>query len=270
MHDDISDIQRFYDGGVPIEDGRLERHQLERDVTLRYLDEYLPPRARILEIGAATGAYTVELARRGHSVCAVDLSANLIAKCRERVASARLQESVTFAVADARDLSGITEGDFDAVLLMGPLYHLVEQSDRLLALTESFSRLKPDGLLFSSLISRFGILGQLLKTIPQWIEDQAEVRSIVERGRDPEDAPKGGFRGYYCTLSEVQPLHESAGFETLEIAGAEREISADDESYNRLEGEQRELWLDLLFRISTEPSMIASSRHLLYLGRRPR
>jgi len=172
-------------------------------------------------------------------------------------------------VADARDLSGIAGGDFDAVLLMGPLYHLLEESDRLLALTQSLSLLKPGGLVFSSLISRFGIMGSLLKDYPHWIENQAEVWSLVEQGRDPEDAPKGGFRGYFSTLLEARFLHESAGLQTLVLAGAEPAISADDESYNLLEGKRRELWLDLFFHISTEPSMVASSRHLLYIGRKP-
>ncbi|MCD4707619.1 MAG: class I SAM-dependent methyltransferase [Candidatus Sabulitectum sp.] len=269
MKDDIGDIRDFYNCSVTMEDGRLQRHQLEYDITLRFFDKYLPPSARILEIGAATGAYTVHLARRGHSICAVDLSANLIEKCEEQVNSAGLQKSVSFAVADARDLSGIAESDYDAVLLMGPLYHLVEESDRLLVLTQSMSRLKPGGLVFSSMISRFGIMGSLLKDYPHWIEDQAEVWSLVEKGREPEDAPKGGFRGYFSTLSETRLLHESAGLQTLVFAGAEPAISADDESYNQLEGKRRELWLDLFFHISTEPSMVASSRHLLYIGRKP-
>jgi hypothetical protein len=53
------------------------------------------------------------------------------------------------------------------------------------------------------------------------------------------------------------------------LAGVEPGISADDESYNRLEGVQRRLWLDLLDEISTEPSILGASRHLLYVGRKP-
>lgn len=54
----------------------------------------------------------------------------------------------------------------------------------------------------------------------------------------------------------------------MQIAGVEPAISADDESYNRLEGDVRERWLDLLFEISSEPSIVAASRHILYVGRR--
>ena len=77
MFDDISDIAQFYDGNPDGEHGRLEQHQLEYDLTWRYLDQYLPPHGTILEVGAATGRYTLELARRGYAVTAVDLSAAL-------------------------------------------------------------------------------------------------------------------------------------------------------------------------------------------------
>ena len=52
------------------------------------------------------------------------------------------------------------------------------------------------------------------------------------------------------------------------VAGVEPAISADDESYNRLEGKQRKLWLDLLYEVSSEKSTIGASRHILYIGKR--
>ena len=171
-------------------------------------------------------------------------------------------------VGDARDLRSVTEKGFDAVLLMGPLYHLVAEADRRQALREAYSRLRPGGTLFSAFISRYGIFGDLIKKVPEWIEDEKEVRSLLENGRRPDDAPRGGFRGYFVEVPEVVPLHEAVGFETVTLAGVEPAISADDESYNRLQGRQRRLWLDLLYEISTEPSSIGASRHLLYIGRK--
>ena len=84
MIDDVSDIAALYDDNPEREDLRLERHQLERDVTWRYLNEYLPPEGSILEIGAGTGTYTLELAGRGYALTVVDLSQRLIEICRKR------------------------------------------------------------------------------------------------------------------------------------------------------------------------------------------
>ncbi len=268
MIDDVGDIAEFYSSNPEGEHSRLEQHQLEYDLTWRYLNKYLPSQGAILEIGAATGRYTLELAKRGYTLTAVDLSAALLEKCRKNIADEGLESRVRLVVADARNLCKVTEKRFDAVLLMGPLYHLVVEADRKLALKEAFDRLRARGVIFSSFISRFGIMGDLVKNIPDWIENQAEVRSVLEKGKDPDDYPRGGFRGYFAQASEIAPLHESLGFDTLVVAGVEPAISADDESYNKLEEKQHQLWLDLLYEMSTEKSIIGASRHLLYIGKK--
>jgi hypothetical protein len=152
--------------------------------------------------------------------------------------------------------------------LMGPLYHLIEQADRTLALQETADRLRAGGVIVSSFLSRFGVMGDSIKRIPHWIEDQAHVRSFLEHGKRPDNAPRGGFRGYFAYASELALLHEALGFETLVVAGVEPGISADDESYNRLPPAQRQLWLDLLYEISTDWSIVGASRHLLYIGKK--
>jgi S-adenosylmethionine-dependent methyltransferase len=266
--DDIRDIAVFYNKNVVGEHSRLERHQLEHDLTWRYLEHYLPPQGSILEVGAATGSYTLDLARRGYAVTAVDMSSVLLEACRQRLDDVGLAQQVRLVVADARDLSAVPERDFDAALLMGPLYHLVFREDRKMALKEVFERLKEGGVIFSAFISRYGIMGDLLKKMPEWIERKSEVRSIMELGRDPDHLPDEGFRGYFACVDEIAPLHEAMGFKTLALAGVEPAISSDDESYNKLEGNQRELWLDLLEEMSVETSIIGASRHLLYVGRK--
>jgi S-adenosylmethionine-dependent methyltransferase len=268
MIDDVSDIAFYYNSDPERERCRLEEHRLEYDLTWRYLERYLPCQGSILEVGAATGRYTLELAKRGYAVTAVDLSAALIEECRKSIADERLERQVRLLVADARDLGPLAEKGFDVVLLMGPLYHLVAEADRKAALKQAYDRLREGGIIFSAFISRFGILGDLLKNVPGWIENQAEVRALLERGKRPDDSPPGGFRGYFAQISEIAPLHEAIGFETLALAGVEPAISADDESYNQLQGKQRQLWLDLLYEMSAERSIIAASRHLLYIGRK--
>jgi S-adenosylmethionine-dependent methyltransferase len=270
MSDDVSDIADFYNSALESEHSRLERHQLEHDLTWRYLNQYLPSRGSILEIGTGTGRYTLELAKQGYMVTAVDLSASLMEECKKSIAGKGLEGQVRFIVADARDLSQLAQKGFDAILLMGPLYHLIVEEDRKAALKEAFDRLRESGILFSAFLSRFGVMSDLLRNKPGWIEDQTEVRSVLEAGKRPDHYPRGGFRGYLAKPSEIVPLHEEIGFGTLVLAGVEPVISADDESYNKLQGNQREQWLDLLYRISTEQSILGASRHILYIGQKKR
>lgn len=268
MQDDVNDIAAYYNNNSEGEHTRLERHQLEHDLTWRYLDAYLPPAGKILEIGAASGRYTLEFARRGYQVTAVDLSATLLDICRVNLEQANLGERVRLVVADVRCLDQVADDDYDAALLMGPLYHLVEQDDRVRALQEAIARLRSGGLLFSAWISRYGIMADILKDTPEWIDDQTHVKSILESGRRPAHYPKGGFRGYFARVEEIAPLHEKLGLETLVLAGVEPVIAADDESYNQLEENRRQLWFDLFYALSTEISILGASRHLLYIGKK--
>jgi SAM-dependent methyltransferase len=268
VRDDISDIAASYDCGVEDEDSRLVLHQLEYDLTWRYLKRYLPPTGSILEIGAGTGRYTLALCRRGYSVTAVDLSAALLERCKLRLEAEGLHGQAQLVVADARDLHAVPNTAFDAVLLMGPLYHLVFEEDRRQAVRQAADRLRSGGLLFSTHLSRLGVLGDLMRRIPEWIERSEVVRSLLSRGRRPDDQPRGGFRGYFARVSEIRPLHEALGFQTVVIAGVEPAISADDESYNKLQATRRELWLDLLEEVSSDETTVGASRHLLYVGRK--
>jgi len=96
MIDDVSDIADFYGDDPQREHDRLAEHQLEHDLTRRYLDEYLPERGSVLEIGAATGRYSLELAKRGYAVTAVDLSSELIEQAIERATTEGMDKRVRF------------------------------------------------------------------------------------------------------------------------------------------------------------------------------
>jgi tRNA1(Val) A37 N6-methylase TrmN6 len=73
---------------------RLGQHQLEYDLTWRYLNQHVPSKGSILEVGAATGRYTLELAKRDYKLTAVDLSAAQIEECRKSIADEGLERQV--------------------------------------------------------------------------------------------------------------------------------------------------------------------------------
>jgi SAM-dependent methyltransferase len=269
MPDDISDIRAFYEAAVEKEGGRLERHPVEKDITWRYLETYLPAEGKLLEIGAATGSYTIPLAQRGYRVTAVDMASGLLELCRQRANEEGLGAMVTCVVADARDLSPIQDNEYDAVLLMGPLYHLVEEEDRKTALREATARLKQGGIIFSAFISRYGIWGDVMMKLPHYIDYQEHVASVFEKGRDaPEPQWQNNFRAYFATVPEIAPLHEQFAIETLVLAAAEPCGIAADMSYGELDEPRRQKWLDLMYNLSTEPSIIGASCHLLYIGKK--
>jgi SAM-dependent methyltransferase len=197
--DDVSDIAAWYDHGVEEEESRLELHQLEYDLTRRFLTRYLPPTGSILEIGAATGRYTLALCRLGYSVTAVDFSPALLDVCQRRLAAERLHGNARFVVADARDLRAVADRGFDAVLLMGPLYHLIFEEDRREAIRQAKDRLRCATTVL--VLSRLGIIGDTAKRMPA-IDGEKHSLRIEASGR----CTKGGA-GLLRRVSGIRSLH---------------------------------------------------------------
>ncbi len=129
------------------EEGRLlSRHgQVEYLTTMRYIEKYLQPGMRILEIGAATGRYSHALARCGYRVDAVELVQHNIDIFESLTQPG---EKVTVQQGNAMALSFFADDTFDITLLLGPMYHLFSVEDQLKALREALRVTKPGGFLY--------------------------------------------------------------------------------------------------------------------------
>lgn len=131
------------------EEGRLlSKHgSVEYLTTMRYIEKYLRPGMRILEIGAATGRYSHALARMGYAVDAVELVQHNIDLFRENTQPG---ENITIRQGDARDLSFLADESYDLTLLLGPMYHLFMVMDQKLALSEALRVTKQGGILMAA------------------------------------------------------------------------------------------------------------------------
>ena len=131
------------------EDSRLlSKHgSVEYLTTMRYIEKYLQPGMRILEIGAATGRYSHALARRGYRVDAVELIQHNIDIFHQRTQPG---EDVTIRQGNAKDLSFYSDDTFDMTLLLGPMYHLFTDAEQKQALSEAIRVTKPGGVIYAA------------------------------------------------------------------------------------------------------------------------
>lgn len=151
----LPEIEAYYSRWQ--EASRLSEHQgeLERVRTQEILARYLPAApAEIYDIGGGAGVHAFWLAERGYRVHLVDPVERHIAQARDADAGSRL---ASVSIGDARELR-FADTSADAVLLLGPLYHLQDCGERLQALGEARRVLQPGGVLVAAAISRFASL----------------------------------------------------------------------------------------------------------------
>jgi ubiquinone/menaquinone biosynthesis C-methylase UbiE len=246
--------------------------QLESERTREILTRVLPPApARVVDVGGAAGAYSAWLAERGYEMHLVDISPRLVEEARKRHSKAP-RPVASFTVADARKLPQ-ADGFADAVLVMGPLYHLVERRDRLRALVEAVRITRSGGVVAVAAISRYAsALDGLARKLT------LDPRFVAIRDRDLRD---GQHRNdteridYFTTAYFHRPedLHDElaeADLRDVRVLGVEGPgwtVRDFDERW-----EHDALRADLLQvarALEEEPSIVGASAHLLGVGRKP-
>jgi SAM-dependent methyltransferase len=254
-------IRAYYETGIEL--GRLERGywRIEFARTKELLLRYLPPApARVLDVGGGPGAYAVWLAHAGYDVKLVDGTPLHVEHARERAAGRFVAE-----VGDARELVEPDES-CDAVLLLGPLYHLVEREDRVRALEEARRVLRPQGVLAAAAISRFG---PLLDAYARDMRDE-RIWAMSERAlADGRHIPRRGDEdlftvAYFHRPEELSAEVVAARFELVGLFGIEGPGWLRIETLDDSEG--FDLAMRLARLLEQEPAIIGTSAHVLAIG----
>ncbi len=272
MDDFMSFISQYYDDQVEHEWERMDRHRTEYALTSRALAESLPPPpARILDCGSGPGRYAIDLARQGYRVTAFDLSAENLRHARQRADQAGV-ELEAYVQGSATDLSQFEDESFDAVLLMGPLYHLLERDERLQALRESSRVLKTGGPLLAAFIGRYAGHMDAAARNPRLVIDEREVSErILDSGRLYSRQVGGPeFIAFLTHPAEVEPLLRQAGLEPERLVNLEGLAAQKEQLINELQGPDWQIWVELNARVSEDPCLLGAANHLLALARKPR
>lgn len=138
------------------EQTRLPTHPMEREITLLTIKKYLPTAAKVADIGGGPGVLSFALADQGHAVDLRDLTPELIRLAQETQDERKTNGKPvlqSLGVNNALEKSGLEEGGYDGVLLLGPLYHLMKEDERVTAVQNALGLLKEGGVLFVAFIT---------------------------------------------------------------------------------------------------------------------
>jgi ubiquinone/menaquinone biosynthesis C-methylase UbiE len=244
--------------------------QVEFVRTQNIISRYLKsPPATVLDVGGATGRYSCWLAKEGYEVHLVDPVPRHIEQAKKASDAQSETPIASCTIGDARQLE-FDEEIADAVLLLGPLYHLVEAQDRNHALKEAYRVLKPGGHLFAVGISRFAstidglVSGYYLDPLFQEI-----MQRDLETGqhRNPTNNPKYFMDTFFHHPDELKAEVSSAGFEIMGLFAVEGiSYLMKDFKINWKAEDKREFLLEIIGKIEREPSLIGASPHVMCVG----
>lgn len=247
----LSNIERHYNKHP--EDLRLlRRHgQVEFETTMHHLHRFLQPGQKILDIGAGTGRYTSALMAEGYDVKAVELVRRNIEVFLKREPTANVVQG------DARDMSSIATASADVTLLLGPLYHLFGDEEKLKALQEAKRVTKPGGLIFVAyLMNEYSILSYCF--------DEDRIGDLRARGVVDEDfhiQAKEGELYDYIRLEDIDRLNAKAGLERVTIFSPDGAADYMRTRLNQMSEETFAFFIEYQKRISERPELIGAGSH---------
>ena len=237
--------------------------------TCEIVERHLPPApAVVADVGGGPGRYSLWLAERGYTVHHRDL----VALHLEQLAAAAADRGLTVdsAIADARRLD-LPDASVDAVLLLGPIYHLPTRDDRVAALAEAARIVRPGGPVFAAAISRWAprLHGEVADRLAEVHPSIREAVDIVERTGRLVPLFEGSFSGYCHRPEELRDEVMAAGLELVDLVGVEGIAFALADLEERLASpEARAVVLDAARALERVPELLGLSPHLLATARR--
>ena len=252
------------------ERGRLAeaRGILEFERTKEIVLRHLPaPPAVVADIGGGPGRYALWLAERGHRVEHRDLMPLHVDQLRAVADPTRINA----AVGDARDLD-LEDGAVDAVLLLGPVYHLRRRDQRMLALREAWRVVRPGGLVFVAAISRWAprLDGELRARLYESLPAIREETPRVERSGWMPPLFPGSFSAYCHRPQQLRAELRGAGFQVLDLVAVEgMGFALHDLDQRMADPLDRAVVLDAARAIERVPELLGIGPHLLATVTRP-
>lgn len=255
----LTDFYSGYD-----EDNRLRsKHgMVEFLTTMRYVEKYLKPGMKVLEIGAATGRYSHAIAQKGYEVDAVELVQHNIDIFREKTQPG---EKVTIRQGNAKDLHFIEDSSYDITLLLGPMYHLFTVEEQKQALSEAIRVTKKGGVIFVAYCGNEATMiqycfgrGMLREKRYQELVDPVTFKA----SSDPAEL----FQLY--RKEDIDALMKDFPVKRLHYVGTDMATNYMRATIDEMEEELFRMYLNYHFVICERSDLVGASHHILDIFRK--
>lgn len=262
-------IREYYNKGIEKNRLNLNYFRLEGIRTREIVSRFLNRKGlKIADVGGGAGFYAFWLQSLGHSVSMIDFSPGNIDLAREHAAEQGIALT-SCQVGDARNLP-FRDNEFDLVLLLGPLYHLISKEDRIRALQEAGRVVHPEGVILAAFISRYASLLDGLKRdlISDNQFDQILVNDL-KTGIHKNDTnnPEYFTTAFFHTPQEIKDEIMESGLRLREIVAVESVGWLVDDLSKKMHDEKYWSRLqDLLRLVEINSDLIGVSPHIIAIA----
>lgn len=250
----VQEVYRRFDESSRLTKSKAAR--VEFLTTVKYIEKYLTSGARILDVGAGAGEYSLHFARKGYQVSALELADANIAAFRAKIIA---DDQIDLVQGNALDLSRYDSDSFDVVLLFGPLYHLHDEADKLQCIEEAKRVCKPDGRIFFAFISN----DIVILTMQQFQTDY-----LVSGHYNKDTFRLDDFPFVFHTVDHCRALLTKAGIQITHEVAADGVSELLKDLVNTMDTATYQQYLRYHFYICEKPECLGMSNHLLFVGKK--
>lgn len=256
IQDDAKRTNEVYE--IFNEDTRLNHSKAARVeflTSVKYIEKYLKPGDKILDIGAGAGEYSLYFAKKGYEVNALELADNNIKAFQKKITP---DLKIDLVQGNALDLSRYEDHSFDVVLLFGPLYHLRKEEDRKQCIREARRVCKEDGTLF------FAFIGNDMVILTEFCYNDQYFKG---NSYDHETFKVEDFPFVFFNIDQCREMLNSCGIKIIHEVASDGVSEMLEDKINAMDDESYEQYLKYHFYCCEKPEMLGHSNHLLLVGK---
>ena len=235
------------------EDKRLKtKHaQVEFVTAMTYIKKYVSKGSSILDVGAATGAYSIPLYDDGYDVTAFELVKHNLKQIEVK------NSNIRCVLGNAINLSKFEDNSFDCILLFGPMYHLISYEEKLKALEEAKRVCKKDGIIFISYcMNEYAVITHSFKEghILNIKDELDENFKIINKPTDLYT---------YVRLEDINKLMSDTNLERVKIINQDGPAEYLKREINSMSDEEIEMLIKYHLSTCERPETLGAGRHIL-------